>query len=216
MVVSGDVSLGWEGGCRRSHSPSEITNSAVTMWGKAQPACAQFGFSLPKTLPCQRSPNIDADFAFFLRPRDLDINWEGDTQTHTGRYTNTHTSMCTWRNVTATHILICRRFRVSDGRVVTFTQACEFLQIYFFCRLHREMGKPDMFMERPYLVLSLWKYEEVIQLPPLTYPSSAASGISAHFERHLLSRAVSDFHATIRLCPRLCDTFARVCSDTSG
>lgn len=50
-VASGDVSLGWEGGCRRSHSPSEITNCAVTIWGEAQPACAQFGFSLPKTLP---------------------------------------------------------------------------------------------------------------------------------------------------------------------
>lgn len=49
----------------------------------------------------------------------------------------------------------------------------------------------DMFMERPYLVLSLWKCEE---------NRLASPSISAHFVLHLLCRALSDSPcATVRL-----------------
>lgn len=71
----------------------------------------------------------------------------------------THNSSCTWVNVIARHLLICRRYRMNDGRVVTFTRAPGTHAGFARCR--REMEVADMFMERPYLVLSLWKCEEI-------------------------------------------------------
>lgn len=46
---------------------------------------------------------------------------------HTCKDVDTHL-FCTWLNVTVRHVLICWRYRVNDGRVVTFTQARELTQ----------------------------------------------------------------------------------------
>lgn len=46
---------------------------------------------------------------------------------HTCKDVDTHL-FCTWLNVTVRHVLICWRYRLNDGRVVTFTQARELTQ----------------------------------------------------------------------------------------
>lgn len=77
-----------------------------------------------------------------------------------------------------------------------------------------------MFMERPYLVLSLWKYEEVIQLhPPTTTtttlppPPASRLTLNATFSVGLCRIFLALQYVSVRVCAT---RFARVCSDTSG
>lgn len=72
---------------------------------------------------CQRSPHTSAHSRFFIL-----YNYSSNTPKGKVTHVRTHISSSTWLNVTVGHVLICWRYRVNDGHVVTFTQARESMQ----------------------------------------------------------------------------------------
>ena len=77
----------------------------------------------PNSTACQQSPHTSAHFAFFIL-----YNYSSNTPKGKVTHVRTHISSSTWLNVTVGHVLICWRYRVNDGHVVTFTQARESMQ----------------------------------------------------------------------------------------
>ena len=104
--------------------------SVVTIWGEAtlrthththtHTVCKP---TPPNSTACQQSPHTSAHFAFFIL-----YNYSSNTPKGKVTHVRTHISSSTWLNVTVGHVLICWRYRVNDGHVVTFTQARESMQ----------------------------------------------------------------------------------------
>lgn len=102
-----------------------FTISVVAIWGEA---CShirtQFVAPAPPKCffpPCQRGHTLTSSFGMTIHQPKQRGRW------HTCKDVDTHL-FCTWLNVTVRHVLICWRYRLNDGRVVTFTQARELTQ----------------------------------------------------------------------------------------
>lgn len=81
----------------------------------------------PKALPPANRAHTQTHTCFIIM-YDYTSTTPAEKVTNIQRHTRALTSSCTWVNVTVRHVLICWRYRVNDGRVVTFTQAGEFMQ----------------------------------------------------------------------------------------
>ncbi len=168
-----------------------FTISVVTVWDEARlhaHTCAHAHIHRAHTHRCPLALSF-CTTTLVDQPQQ-----RGRWHTYKDRHSHTYTHLCTWLNVTVRHILICWRYRVNDGHVVTFTQARDFTQTLSVAKGDGNAwyvyGKT---LSCPF-IMEMWRSR------------LASSGISPHFVCQRLCQALpcATVHLYVCVCVYVC------------